>query len=229
MKSILRSAFFQGVMAAILAGWLRFCFATMRWTVENLPAAEAGWSSGGGVIVCFWHSRIALSPRCWPLDGRAQEPRALISLSADGEFIAGAVAKLGFPAIRGSSTKKAAWGDKAKGGTTAFRDALRWVRGGGGIAITPDGPRGPVEQMAEGAILLARVSKAPVMMVGFAAEPSIKLASWDTAVVPLPFSRGAIVWGDLLSAEDVEDTEAARAEWAARLSALTRRAEALVS
>ena len=47
-------------------------------------AGGAGGAPGGPVIVCFWHSRIALSPACWPL-GRAQTPRALISLSADGD------------------------------------------------------------------------------------------------------------------------------------------------
>ena len=154
----------------------------------------------------------------------------MISLSADGEFIAGAVAKLGIPAIRGSSTKRTKEGGrKEKGGTAAFRDVLRWVRGGGCIAITPDGPRGPAEQMAEGAVLTARMTGAPVLMIGFASEPSLKLPTWDRALVPLPFSRGAIVWGEAFTAADTEDTAAERAAWAERLSVLTRRAEALVA
>lgn len=228
MKGLLRQGWVQATLATVLAGWMRFCFATMRWTVENRAAAESVWRAGGGVIVCFWHSRIALSPASWPMDGTAQEPRALISLSADGEFIAGAVAKMGIPAIRGSSTKKTHKGEKAKGGSAAFRDVLRWVRGGGCVAITPDGPRGPAEQMAEGAIVLAEMTGAPVLMLGLASKPCLTLNSWDRAVVPLPFSRGAIVWGDPFTASELEDSEAERAAWAARLSALTRRAEALL-
>lgn len=222
----LRSPAVQGVLSWFLAGWLRLCLSTTRWTHENREAAESVWSAGGGVIVCFWHSRIALSPACWPLD-RAQEPRALVSLSPDGQFIARAVERLGFPAIRGSSSKKDA-PDKAKGGSAAFRDVLRWIRSGGGIAVTPDGPRGPAEQMAEGAVMLARLSKAPVLLVGLATKPAFTLDTWDQAQVPLPFGRGAIVWDGPIQWNDAESLDSARTAWAERLSATTRRAEALL-
>lgn len=222
----LRSPAVQSTLAWLLAGWLKLCHSTTRWRYENQEAAEAVWAAGGGVIVCFWHSRIPLSPASWPLD-RAQEARVLVSLSPDGEFIARAVARLGFPAIRGSSSKKAA-PDKAKGGSAAFRDVLRWIQGGGGIAVTPDGPRGPAEQMAEGSVMLARVSGAPVLLVGLASSPAITLDTWDRTRLPMPFGRGAIVWdGPIILPRDA-DTEAVGAEWAARLSAVTRRAEALV-
>ena len=47
----------------------------------------------------------------------------MISLSRDGEFIARAAERLGFPPIRGSTGR----GDRAadKGGAAAFREALR--------------------------------------------------------------------------------------------------------
>ncbi len=226
MKAFFRSPAVQGTLAFLLAAWLKFCIATTRWTQENLSAAEAVWDAKGPVIVCFWHARISISPACWPL-GRAQQPRALISLSRDGEFIAHAVARLGFPAIRGSSSKSTKDGEKVKGGAGAFRDVLRWLKGGGGIAITPDGPRGPAETMAEGAALLAKVSKAPVLLVGLACSPSRRLNSWDRAVLPLPFGKGAIVWDGPIR-DVAEDTEALRQEWARRLTAATERAEALV-
>lgn len=227
MRGLIRSPFVQGLLAWILAGWLGLCLSTTRWRRENMAAIEGVWDAKGPVIVLFWHSRIALSPACWD-HSRAQEPRALISLSADGEFIAKAVGNLGFPAIRGSSTKATKKGEKVKGGSAAFRDVLRWLKGGGGVAITPDGPRGPAERMAEGAAMLAKVSGAPVMLVGLAATPCWRLSSWDRAVIPRPFAKGAIVWDGPLRIEDGADLEALRVEWAARLSALTEQAEALV-
>lgn len=225
MKTFFRSPIVQIVLAFITAGYLKLCIATTRWRQENRVAAERVWDAGGPVIVCFWHSRISISPACWDLK-RAQEPRALISLSADGEFIAKAVAWLGFPAIRGSSTKKGA-PDKAKGGAAAFRDVLKWLKGGGGIAITPDGPRGPAEQMAEGAIMLAKVSKAPVLLVGLASAPARYLPSWDRALLPVPFGRGAVVWDGPIHIDAAEDSHALGQAWAERLSAATRRAERL--
>ena len=224
-----RQDWLQAAAASVLAGWIRLCLKTMRWTEENRAAAERVWASGGGVVVCFWHSRIALSAACWPLDGRAQEPRALISRSRDGQFFAGVAGKLGFPAIRGSSGKATHKGVKEKGGAAAFRDVLRWIRDGGGVAITPDGPRGPVERMGEGPVLLARVSRVPVLLVGLAGRPAIRLGTWDKAVVPLPFAKGAIVWSDAFTVGEVDDAAAEAAAWGERLKALTRRAEALVA
>jgi lysophospholipid acyltransferase (LPLAT)-like uncharacterized protein len=227
MKGLVRAPWVQATLGVLLAGWLKFCFATMRWTREGLDGAEQVWAAETGVIVCFWHSRVAVSPPTWPY-GRAQEPRAMISLSPDGEFVARAVALLGIPAIRGSSRKKTRRGFKDKRGTEAFRDVLRWVRAGNCIAITPDGPRGPAQTMAEGAILLARMTRAPVLMLGLAAKPAFRLDTWDKALVPLPFSRGAIVWGEPF-VETAEDSETVRGVWKARLDALTDRAEALLA
>ena len=217
----------QVALAIILSGYLKLVLATLRWTRENEGRAEAVWASKTGVIVCFWHSRISLSPACWPLD-RAQEPRALVSLSPDGVFIAEAMRRLGFPAIRGSSRKETD-PTNDKGGGAAFREVLKWIKAGKGIAITPDGPRGPAEQMAEGAALLGKLSGAPILFVGLAAKPCITLNSWDKAVIPLPFARGAIVWDGRDAVDRKADAEALGAEWAARLSAATRRAEALVA
>jgi hypothetical protein len=225
VKSLFRSAWLQGWLAALLATYLRFTLKTIRWRQEGLPLAEAIWDAGGPVIVCFWHSRISISPACWPLD-RAQEPRALISLSADGEFVAKAMEKVGFPAIRGSASKT---GDKAKGGASAFRDVLRWLKAGNGVAITPDGPRGPVEQMTDGPPLLAKVSRAPVLLVGLASRPCWTLKSWDRQVIPIPFTGGAIVWRGPFHVGKDEDAEALSADWAGRLSEATRAAEAALA
>jgi lysophospholipid acyltransferase (LPLAT)-like uncharacterized protein len=212
----LRNAAVQSVLAAVLAGYLKLTLKTLRWRTEGQAEAEAAWDRGGGVIVCFWHQGVALAPASWPR-GRAQAPRILVSLSPDGAFIARAMAHLGFPAIRGSSMKPTDPA-KAKGGAAAFRETLKWLKSGGGIAITPDGPRGPAEQMGEGPPTLARTSRSPVLLVGLSSAPAIRLDSWDRTLLPLPFSRAAMVW---------RQAEAG-ADWGEQLSAATRRAEALV-
>ncbi|WP_420479229.1 lysophospholipid acyltransferase family protein [Brevundimonas sp. FT23028] len=219
----LRIPVIQNTLAWVLAAWMRFCFATIRWTHHNQDVAEGVWKRGGGVLAVFWHSRIGLSPACWPLD-RATPAKALISLSADGEFIAKAVAQQGFPAVRGSSTNK----DKAKaakGGTQALRDGLKQLKLGG-LAITPDGPRGPARQMAEGLPMLAKISGAPALFIGLSCNPAIRLNSWDKAVLPLPFGKGAIVWdvADYPEGADMSDVVAA---WTERLNAVEAEADAI--
>jgi lysophospholipid acyltransferase (LPLAT)-like uncharacterized protein len=227
MKSLFQAPWVQTTLAWLMAAWIRFCLFTMRLTVENRGAAEGVWDAGGGVIVCFWHSKIALATAAWDFD-RGQKPRALISQSVDGDVIARAIGMLGIPAIRGSSTKRDHRGRlKEKGGAEAFRELLRWVKAGNCVAITPDGPRGPARQMAEGPILIARMTKAPVLMMGLAARPAIRMNTWDNGLIPLPFAHVAIVWGDPVIEQ--EDTPQARDRWAQRLTELEDRAEALVA
>ena len=219
----LRNPAVQSALAWTLAKWMQFCFSTIRWTHENQQAAEAVWAQGGGVLCVFWHSRIGLSPSCWPLD-RAQPAKALISLSADGEFIAKAVARHGFPAVRGSSANKDK-AEKAKGGTQALRDGLKQLKVGA-LAITPDGPRGPANVMAEGLPLMAKLSKAPVLFIGMSCNPAIRLNSWDRAVLPLPFGKGAIVWDRADFPADVDMADVV-ADWTARLNVVEARADAI--
>jgi len=221
----LRNPVVQAVLSWSLARWMAFCFATIRWTYENRIVAEQVWDQGGGVICAFWHSRIGLSPSCWPLD-RAQPAKALISLSPDGQFIAKAVGRLGFPAIRGSTGRKDA-PEVAKGGAVAFREVLRQLKIGA-VAVTPDGPRGPARQMGDGMPLMARLSKAPVLFIGMACDPALRMNSWDRAVLPLPFGKGAIVW-DVAHYPEGQDAADVALAWTERLNAVEERADAIVT
>lgn len=227
----LRSPFVIWLLSSIFAGYSKLVFKTLRMTEEGREQAEAVWArgreTGVGAILCFWHSRIPMSPLSWPQSPERQDMRALISRSNDGEFIARTVEKLGFPAIRGSSAKKTDLA-KNKHGEQAFRDMVKWVKDGGGVAITPDGPRGPAEHMEKGTPSLARVTGAPVIFVGLAAKPCLRLASWDQTMIPLPFAKAAMVWDGPTGAGRGDDPDQLVEDWAARLSAVTRRAEALV-
>jgi lysophospholipid acyltransferase (LPLAT)-like uncharacterized protein len=106
---------------------------------------------------------------------------------------------------------------------------IAWVKGGGAVAITPDGPRGPAEVMQPGVAALARMTGAPPLMVGLAARPCIRLGTWDQTIVPLPFSRAAMVWDAPPPAGRDADPEALIADWTARLQAVSARAEAILA
>jgi lysophospholipid acyltransferase (LPLAT)-like uncharacterized protein len=221
----LRNPVVQKILSVLLAGWLKFCYATIRWEHENQPLAEQVWKDGGGVLLAFWHSRLSLGIASWPQD-RAQPAKAMISLSSDGEFLAKAIARLGIPAVRGSAANKDKEKLKAsKGGTHALRDGLKQLKVGA-LALTPDGPRGPARTMAEGLPVMARISGAPVMFIGLSCNPAIRLNSWDKGLIPLPFGKGAIVWEQVYFPEGGDVTEVAKA-WTERLNRVEARADAL--
>jgi lysophospholipid acyltransferase (LPLAT)-like uncharacterized protein len=221
----------MGALTRVFSGYIALTYKTLRWTREGQAIADRvqteALASGGGAILALWHSRVPVGPATWPQGRDKPEIRVLVSQSRDGEFIARVIARLGLPSIRGSSLKKTDT-HKNKGGEQAFRDMVKWVKDGGAMAITPDGPRGPVEVMQKGAIALARVSGAPVLFVGVAVNPCIRLKTWDRTIIPLPFAKAAIVWDGPVHAGRDDDPEALVQAWSARLSAVSRRAEAIV-
>jgi lysophospholipid acyltransferase (LPLAT)-like uncharacterized protein len=67
--------------------------------------------------------------------------------------------------------------------------------------------------------------------MGIAANPALQAKTWDEVMFALPFGSGAVVWeGPLHVPADADDAAIAGliADWSARLSAATRRAETLV-
>ncbi len=229
MRRIFRLKWVQSALALIISGWIAFALATMRWRFENREVADAACAAPEGLIGCFWHGRIAMAVVCRRVL-KAKPRRVLISLSPDGEFIAQAVERLGFPAIRGSAGRKGK--ADTKGGASAFRAALRFLADGGVIAITPDGPRGPNQTMPDGPVTLARTAQVPVFLFGLAASPALQLKSWDKGRIPLPFTRGCVVFDGPLHAPrdaDAATLEAVRADWQARLIAAQARAEAILA
>ncbi|WP_333587961.1 lysophospholipid acyltransferase family protein [Phenylobacterium sp.] len=230
MKGLLRRPGVQAVLGWTLGAYLKLVLRTVRWRHVDVDCVEPTLVGEEGALALFWHGRIPLclsvAPQWWRKD-----TKALISPSADGEFIAQALAHAGFPAIRMSSAKK---GDtaKARAAVAGFREALALVKQGGALVITPDGPRGPNEVIAPGALQIARRTGAPVFLMGIAAAPAAQLKTWDQVMIAAPFGRGVVVWDGPLRAP-AEADEAALAElgevWSARLSAATRRAEALVA
>ena len=80
--------------------------------------------------------------------------------------------------------------------------------------------------MAEGLPLMAKISGAPVLFIGISCKPAIRLNSWDKAVLPLPFGKGAVVWDRAWYPEGAEMAEVA-ADWTERLTAVEARADAI--
>jgi hypothetical protein len=224
-----RKPWVQSTLAWLVSAYLGATLATIRWRFIDRAGADAAVAAPGGLIGLFWHGRIALAVVCRRVL-KAKPRRVLISSSPDGEFITKVVGRLSFPAIRGSASRRYAAHDQRSVG--ASRDALRFIRDGGCLAITPDGPIGPAEIMPAGPVVLARLADAPVFLFGLAATPTVKLKSWDRTQIPLPFGRGYVVFDGPLTAPrhaEPDELELVRADWQARLCAAQARAEAALA
>jgi lysophospholipid acyltransferase (LPLAT)-like uncharacterized protein len=86
--------------------------------------------------------------------------------------------------------------------------------------------------MIQGTVMLARTRGTPVILMGIAARPTLKLRSWDQTRIPLPFAKGCAVFDGPLQVSrqaDAAAVKAMRAEWQTRLCAAQSRAEALLA
>ncbi len=230
MKRLLLSGPVSVALGLLIWAYMALCGRTIRWQVEGLEGAAAAWAREGGLIVAAWHSTILTLPTGWTRHMRRWPQRKapsamLISLSPEGEPVARAIRHLGLESIRGSRFNRRK--RKDKGGGEALAEASRLLKAGGALCITPDGPSGPRQRAGLGPVVLARRSGATILPYALATAPAKRLETWDRFQIPVPFARGAIVFGPVLSLEDAGSPEAMRRELEARLNAATARAEAL--
>jgi lysophospholipid acyltransferase (LPLAT)-like uncharacterized protein len=143
----------------------------------------------------------------------------LTSRSRDGEILARYVRRFGLEVVRGSTSR---------GGAVALRALTRAVRAGTDVAVVPDGPRGPRERVQPGVVHLAAATGAPVVPLAFAAHPARRLSTWDRFLVPLPFARAAVVFGQAATVAPDADRAASQAGLERALHDVTAAADRLV-
>jgi lysophospholipid acyltransferase (LPLAT)-like uncharacterized protein len=204
---------------------------TVRWRVEGVEHLRKLWAGDDGWILATWHSRILLMsvPKIiyGPKWGNKLRPPALmVSNSRDGEFTNRTAHLLGLAVIRGSAANKAK--SKDKRGVLAAREAISYMRNGGGVVITIDGPKGPPEVVGLGAIKLAQQVGAQILVYGLAAEGK-RLNTWDRLLLPRPFGRGAMVIHEPIPASKAMDSEELRARVEVALRGSMARADELAS
>ena len=146
-----------------------------RFVVGRKPAVAATWHRGA--IFLIWYLRRL-------------RPMVMFSRSNDGELIAGFAENLGIIPVRGSSSR---------GGGQALRTMLKFLRGSGSrlVGTVMDGPQGPRFRAKKGLLFLSRMADVPLVPIAVSAWPAITMKSaWDRTIVPLPFSRVTVMYGD---------------------------------
>jgi len=173
MKQNLKSRFILWCSEYILPFLIKLFGITWRISISNeklFPDSSA--------IFPIWHGHLIVHAYAF----RNRGIKVLISKSKDGELITRTIKKLGYGVIRGSSSK---------GGAAAVLKIIDELkRKNIQIAITPDGPKGPAYRIKDGIAAIAQKSEIPVYpTVVTYAKPAIRLHSWDSFMIPLPFAK----------------------------------------
>ena len=98
MKTLLRNPGVQAFLGWLLWLHLIVTLKSRRWTHDNLACVEPVLETGKPAVALFWHGSIPLCLGLAPVWWRREKVRCMVSPSADGEFIAQALSRAGFPA-----------------------------------------------------------------------------------------------------------------------------------
>lgn len=158
----------------------RLIGATLRIKVVGL---DRTLSLPSGKILAGWHGRTFVAANYF----RGRGVWTIISQSRDGEAQNRIFRRFGFNTIRGSS---------GRSGVRAAIEAIRVLREGATMAFTPDGPRGPSGVVQGGMLLMAQKAGAAMVPCGVSASRRWLLGTWDRYMVPKPFARAIMIFGE---------------------------------
>ncbi len=188
---------------------------TLRVSYKNKKVIEDLKKNKQNYVLAFWHGTMLLPWFIHRNDGFA----ALTSKSKDGDLLAKQLKHWKYKVVRGSSSK---------GGDVALGVMVDLAKNGYSVAITPDGPRGPEHKFKAGAVIIAKRSGVPVVLMGIGIKSKKKLKSWDKFQIPNPFSNVKIIYSDPVYVDNklgFDDTGKIIEECEQKLNELQKEAE----
>jgi len=183
MKNSLKDWFHIHILPVF--AWIFFHIMTFSFKLrfigrENIKQIR---EKNDNIIFAAWHGRQFLLIPCLPKEHLC----AMSSTSRDGMMQANILKKFHFSIIPGSSKKSPA---------RALIGNIRKIQSGFDTVIAVDGPTGPLYKVKPGAVFMSKKTGAPIIPVVFSSSPGIELKSWDRYLLPFPFAKCVMIFGN---------------------------------
>jgi len=191
-KRILRTLSLY-LLPPIAALFIRLTYFSCRITY-HLPKESPSESA----IMALWHGDLFFIPFIYFKVRQKPDVSMVISDHFDGQLIAKTNSYLKLKSIHGSSTRN---------GAKVLISAMKILKNGGDVGITPDGPKGPRHEVADGLIIMAQKTKRKIVVLSSVPQKYWQFKSWDKFTVPKPFSRV-----DLYASEPIDVSGLSREE-----------------
>jgi lysophospholipid acyltransferase (LPLAT)-like uncharacterized protein len=172
-------------------------------------------------VLSFWHRRLVMMPLAYSFKRKnaAGERRGVAILSSDskdGERSAATWRWYGIHAVRGTA---------GHSGAQALVKMIQIVKQGWDLGITVDGPRGPRQKAKAGVLAVSRKTGAWLVPVCVAYGRAWKLKSWDEMLVPQPFSKVRVHYGEPFRVTTLQEEDVLLKAMENELNELEARAE----
>lgn len=150
-------------------------------------------------IFACWHGELLMLPYLYFYYRKTPHAKVLISSHFDGKLISKTIQYFGLDTIAGSSNRNAA---------KVLIQGIKALREGYDIGITPDGPKGPRHEVADGIIVMAQKAKAKIVLVNIIPSKYWEFNSWDKFRVPKPFGTLNYYSSGMLDVSEMDLQEA---------------------
>lgn len=219
--SLAKRVLMRHLVPALALFLVRTLDLTWRYRLLHRERLQACLDAEEPVVAAFLHGRTfaLLRHMSRPKNGRWQ---SMCSKSLDGDAMTKVEEGLGLTVVRGSS------------GTDGLEAIVEMIRNGRrdpglGSCLAVDGSRGPRGRVQGGIVALAVRCGGAILPVTASAKPAhIFRSAWDRTLLPLPFARVVIAFGEPIEVPkrpNAEETETIRAELEVRLERLQAEAD----
>ncbi|MBM4332843.1 MAG: DUF374 domain-containing protein [Deltaproteobacteria bacterium] len=191
------NAFMRIIGIPLIYNLIRFYLSLIKIRVVNEDALLTHLKSSGKVLAAIWHQRF-FGALGYAKKFSYLSPSVIISQSRDGELIAQVAMRIGFRPVRGSSSQ---------GGKKALLAILKDLTLNPAALHAVDGPQGPKGVVKPGLIRMAQLSQAAIFPVYISVNRAWIMRSWDRFLIPKPFSRILIRWGNPIFVPENMDSE----------------------
>jgi len=197
MRNLIHTTLASPTVHRWLYLFIRLYSRTFRLRVVNENRWQQIVAAGSPVLLCAWHQQFFGAIRHFR-NYKRYRPALMISKSRDGSIIAAVAHHSGWRTARGSSSR---------GGKSALRAMIVHLQTSGLGAHILDGPTGPIGVVKAGAIRLAHASRAVIVPVSVSASRAFYFNSWDRFMLPAPFSRVTLTFGDPVRLSPTKDPD----------------------
>lgn len=177
--------------------FIRIYSMTLRFKIENENHWQELREQGNNVLLGAWHQQFFSAIFHFKTYTKFN-PGLMISQSKDGDLISGVANRSGWHTLRGSSTR---------GGKKAMDAMIDHLKTHGFGAHILDGPTGPIGRVKPGIIKMALEADAVVVPLYTSAENAWFFNSWDRFMLPKPFSRVSITFGQEIRFEPFDQRD----------------------
>lgn len=183
IRKILKNRFIKKILPFLLARIIKAICSTIRLKVINEDIYLKLKNKNKRLIYITWHNKLFFVPYYL----RNKDIQILVSESRDGKYVSNTFKQFNFYPIEGSSTRR---------GLRAAVKMINMLKEGFDGGITPDGPQGPKYILKRGVINIAQKTGHTILPLSYGVSKKWQLNTWDNFVIPLPFTKGVLVYGE---------------------------------